>query len=179
MVLTCALSCLEGGSTRASKLMGRYIKCPEKGLKKGVGGSALSWATGLVTSFWLCSWVFCVLVWASHIAHTCCVPGSKPALLIWGRWVRGLREEKQQWEGHFSHPRLSCIGEGNGNPVQCSCLENPRDGGAWWAAVYGVAQSRTRLKRLSSSSSSRRDTKVRVRAVVSGMDGCWKWSRGT
>ena len=41
---------------------------------------------------------------------------------------------------------LSCIGEGNGNPLQCSCLENPRDGGAWWAAVYGVAQSRTRLK---------------------------------
>ena len=46
---------------------------------------------------------------------------------------------------------LSCIGEGNGNPLQRSCLENPRDGGAWWAAVYGVAQSRTRLKRLSSS----------------------------
>ena len=43
--------------------------------------------------------------------------------------------------------------EGNGNPLQCSCLENPRDSGAWWAAVYGVAQSRTRLKRLSSSSS--------------------------
>ena len=41
---------------------------------------------------------------------------------------------------------LSCIGEGNGNPLQCSCLENPRDGGAWWAAVYGVIQSRTRLK---------------------------------
>ena len=52
---------------------------------------------------------------------------------------------------HF-HFSLSCIGEGNGNPLQCSCLENPRDGGAWWAAVYGVAQSRTRLKRLSSSS---------------------------
>ena len=47
---------------------------------------------------------------------------------------------------------LSCIGEGNGNPLQCSCLENPRDGGAWWAAVYGVAQSRTRLKWHSSSS---------------------------
>ena len=45
-----------------------------------------------------------------------------------------------------------CIGEGNGNPLQCSCLENPRDGGAWWAAVYGVAQSQTQLKRLSSSS---------------------------
>ena len=52
---------------------------------------------------------------------------------------------------HFS---LSCIGEGNGNPLQCSCLENPRDGGAWWAAVSGVAQSLTRLKWLSSSSSS-------------------------
>ena len=53
---------------------------------------------------------------------------------------------------HF-HFSLSCIGEGNGNPLQCSCLENPSDGGAWWAAVYGVAQSRTRLKRLSSSNS--------------------------
>ena len=52
---------------------------------------------------------------------------------------------------HF-HFLLSCIGEGNGNPLQCSCLENPRDGGAWWAAIYGVAQSRTPLKRLSSSS---------------------------
>ena len=51
---------------------------------------------------------------------------------------------------------LSCIGEGRVDPLQCSCLENPREGGAWWAAVYGVAQSQTRLKRLSSSSSSRR-----------------------
>ena len=50
---------------------------------------------------------------------------------------------------------LSCIEEGNGNPLQCSCLENPRDAGAWWAAVYGVTKSRTRLKRLSSSSSKR------------------------
>ena len=52
---------------------------------------------------------------------------------------------------HF-HISLSCIGEGNGNPLQCSCLENPRDGGAWWAAVSGVAQSQIRLKRLSGSS---------------------------
>ena len=51
---------------------------------------------------------------------------------------------------HF-HVSLSCIREGNGNPFQCSCLENPRDGRAWWAVIYGVAQSRTRLKRLSSS----------------------------
>ena len=54
---------------------------------------------------------------------------------------------------HF-HFSLPCIGEGNGNPLQCSCLENPRDGGAWGAAVYGVAQRWTRLKWLSSSSSS-------------------------
>ena len=54
---------------------------------------------------------------------------------------------------HFHFP-LSCIGEGNGNQLQYSCLENPRDRGAWWAAVYGVAQSRTRLNQLSSSSSS-------------------------
>ena len=55
---------------------------------------------------------------------------------------------------HF-HFSLSCTGEGNGNPFQCSCLENPRGGGAWWAAVSRVAQSQTRLKRLSSSSSSK------------------------
>ena len=56
---------------------------------------------------------------------------------------------------HF-HFSLSCIGEGHGNPLQCSCLENPRDGRAWWAAIYRVAQSQTLLKRRSSSSSSSR-----------------------
>ena len=65
----------------------------------------------------------------------------------WGLWELDTTE----WL-HF-HFSLSCIGEGNSNPLQCSCLENPRDGGAWWAAVSGVAQSRARLKRLSSSSS--------------------------
>ena len=65
----------------------------------------------------------------------------------------GLLELDTTERLHF-HFSLSCIGEGHGNPLQCSCLENLRDGGAWWAAVYGVAQSRTRLKRLSSSSSS-------------------------
>ena len=64
------------------------------------------------------------------------------------------REESDTTERLHFHFSLSCIGEGNGNPLQCSCLENPRDGGAWWDAVYGVTQSRTRLKRLSSSSSS-------------------------
>ena len=58
-------------------------------------------------------------------------------------WGRQELDTTEQLHFHFS---LSCIGEGNGNPVQCSCLENPRDGGAWWAAIYGVAQSQTRLK---------------------------------
>ena len=62
-------------------------------------------------------------------------------------------EESDTTERLHCHFSVSCIGEGNGNPLQCSCLENPRDGGTWWAAVSGVAQSRTRLKRLSSSSS--------------------------
>ena len=67
----------------------------------------------------------------------------------WGCWGSDTTERL-----HF-HFSLSCIGEGNGNPLQCSCLENPRDREAWWAAVCGVAQSRTWLKRLSSSSDSR------------------------
>ena len=63
----------------------------------------------------------------------------------WGRYESDTTERL-----HF-HYSLSCIGEGNGNPLQCSCLENPRDGGAWWAAVYGVAQNQTWLKWLSSN----------------------------
>ena len=66
-------------------------------------------------------------------------------------WGRKESDTTERLHFHFS---ISCIGEGNGNPLQCSCLENPRDGGAWWAAVYGVAHSWTWLKRLSSSSSS-------------------------
>ena len=63
------------------------------------------------------------------------------------------REESETTEWPHFHFSLSSIGEGNGNSLQCSCLENPKDQGAWWAAVYGVAQSWTQLKRLSSSSS--------------------------
>ena len=65
-------------------------------------------------------------------------------------WGREESDTTERLQFHFS---LSRIGEGNGNPLQCSCLENPRDGGAWWAAIYGVTQSQTQLKRLSSSSS--------------------------
>ena len=69
-----------------------------------------------------------------------------------GRLQSMGREESDPAERLRFHFSLSCIGEGNGNPLQHSCLESPRDGEAWWAAVYGVAQSRTRLKRPSSSS---------------------------
>ena len=61
----------------------------------------------------------------------------------------GLLRVGHNWATSLS---LSYVGEGNGNPLQCSCLENPRDRGAWWAAVYGVTQSQTRPKRLSGSS---------------------------
>ena len=62
----------------------------------------------------------------------------------WWAAVHGVAESDKTERLHFPFS-LSCIGEGNGNPLQCSCLENPRDGGAWWAAVYGVAQSQTPL----------------------------------
>ena len=77
-------------------------------------------------------------------------PHGRRSLVGCSPWGHQESEMTEWLHFHFS---LSCIGEGNGNPLQCSCLENPRDGEAWWAAVYGVAQSWTRLKRLSSSSS--------------------------
>ena len=86
----------------------------------------------------------------------------------WWATVHGTVKSRTQLSDltftfHFS---LSCIGEGNDNPLQCSCLENPRDGGAWWAAVYGVAQSQIRLKRLSSTV-----------AVSGGQDWRQTWGR--
>ena len=74
------------------------------------------------------------------------------------------REESDTTERLHFHFSLSCIGKGNGNPLQCSCLENPRDRRAWWAAVYGVTQSQTQLKRLSSSSSSQHFINVSVQS---------------
>ena len=64
------------------------------------------------------------------------------------RWaaVHGVAKSQDMTERLHFHFSLSCIGEGNGNPLQCSCLDSPRDRGAWWAVVYGVARSRTRLK---------------------------------
>ena len=78
-------------------------------------------------------------------------------------WGREGSDTTERLHFHFL---LSCIGEGNGNPLQYSCLENPTDGGAWWAAVYGVAQSWTRLKRLSSSSSSRASPSSAAKNII-------------
>ena len=85
------------------------------------------------------------------------------------------REESDIIEHLHFHFSLSCIGEGNGNPLQCSCLENPRDGGAWWAAIYGVAQSRIGLKWLSSSSSSSSSSRQNKYFLKSGFRVCL-WS---
>ena len=84
----------------------------------------------------------------------------------------GLEESDTTERLHF-HFSLSCIGEGNGNPLQCSCLENPRDGGAWWAAIYGVAHSRTRLKQLSSSSRAIAKNRTRVSEISSWVPTFW------
>ena len=105
----------------------------------------------------ICQWTFRVLSclsWRSQWQPT--------PVLLYGK-SHGQRnlvgcspwgcEESDRTERLHFHFSLSCIGEGSGNPLQCSCLENSRDGGAWWAAIYGVTQSRTQLKWLSSSSS--------------------------
>ena len=93
-------------------------------------------------------------VWRRRRRHPAPVllPGEshgRRSLVGCSPWGRKESDTTERPHFHFS---LSCTGEGNGNLLRCSCLEHPRDGGAWWAAVYGVAQSRTRLKWLSSSS---------------------------
>ena len=111
----------------------------------------------------------------------------------WSAAVHGVVNSRTRLSDFTFTFSLSCIEEGNGNPLQCSCLENPRDGGAWWAAISGVALSWTRLKRLSSSSSSRWSLQGAacgfkgVRGVCSGPEGgagkgwirmCWVSAEG-
>ena len=109
-----------------------------------------------------CSWLALVLIgqFSGHIWRRqwhptpILLPGKshgRKSLVGCSPWGRKESDTTERLHFHFS---LACIGEGNGNPLQCSWLEHPRDGGAWWAAIYGVAQSRTQLKQLSSSSSS-------------------------
>ena len=100
------------------------------------------WATSL--------WLFPFMHWKRKWQPTpVFLPGeSQGQGSLVGCHLWGLTESDTTERPHF-HFSFSCIGKGNGSPLQCSCLENPRDGGAWWAAVYGVTQSWTRLKRLS------------------------------
>ena len=102
---------------------------------------------------WLSDWAYCS-VDKAMTTHASTLAWKIPWMEEPGRLqsmgsLRVGQDRTQQLHFHFS---LSCTGEGNGNPLQCSCLENPTDGEAWWAAIYGVTQSRTRLKQLSSSS---------------------------
>ena len=99
------------------------------------------------------NWLVCITdLWRRQWQPTpVLLPGKshgRRSLVGFSPWGR---EESDMTERLLFYFSLSCTGEGNGNPLQCSCLENPKDGGAWWAAVYGVAQSRTWLKWLSSS----------------------------
>ena len=104
-------------------------------------------------NFWILTLLY-TLNWRKQCQPTpVLLPGKSHgwrSLVGCSPWGRCESDTTERLHFHFS---LSCIGEGNGNPLQCSYLENPKDGGAWWAAVYGVTQSRTRLKWLSSSSS--------------------------
>ena len=116
------------------------------------------------TSFFVCSrqselhspsMFLCYLVEKAMAPHSSTLAWKIP----WAEEPGGCspwgHEESDTTERLPFHFSFSWIGEGNGNPLQCSCLENPSDGGAWWAAVYGVTQSRTRLKQLGRSSSSK------------------------
>ena len=97
--------------------------------------------------------VLCILAWRKQWQPTLALlPGKsheRRSLVGCSSWGREESDTTERLHFHFS---LSCNGEGNGNPLQCSCLENHRDRGAWWAAIYGVAQSQTQLKQLSCSS---------------------------
>ena len=125
----------------------------------------------LLMLFWKCHFITGPYIWQTWVQTMEKATAPHSSTLAWKiPWTEepgrlqsmGLLRVGHDWATSLS---LSCIGEGNGNPLQCSCLENPRDSGAWWAAVYGVAQSRTRLKQLSSSSS-RVQTKLwSIRAV--------------
>jgi len=107
----------------ASLLFQLFVKPPQTTTVPSCIHFSLGW-------FWSLTSVQCYKL-PSIVVQAFCLPGLVP-------WITST---------------VIIIGEGNGNTLQCSCLENPRDGGAWWAAVYGVVQSRTWLKRLSSSSS--------------------------
>ena len=153
-----------------------------RSLVKAVGVLGQSWQTeqnarqfSIYCRLCAMTWsvkVVCILksgvsVFCSHLRNPTPEKAMAPrsSTLVWKiPWTEepGRLQSMGSWRvGHYWATSLSCIGEGNGNPLQCSCLENPRDRGAWLAAVYGVAQSRTRLKQLSSSSSKKAHSVVK------------------
>ena len=120
------------------KSLGGVSLCADSWDTRGHASQLAVWLVSCLSSS--PSDLFLGIEWRSLVG---CSPGCSP-------WDREELDMTVRLHFHFS---LSCIGERHGNPLQCSCLENPMDRGAWWAAVYGVAESRKRLKRLSSSSS--------------------------
>ena len=119
-------------------------------IEKNINQYSFSLFLGQVSRFQICESVSRSVVSNSLPSHGLLDQGIQPGKSHRRRGLVGFspwgREESDTTERLHFHFSLSCIGEGNGNPLQCSCLENPRDGGDWWAAVCGVAQSQTRLK---------------------------------
>ena len=154
-------------------LVYRHVnRCIHMLLGIDVGGEFGGWLKTVGLSFWETAGVLytvAVTIWQRrHWWPTpVLLPGkshgqrSLVGCSPWGCWESDTTERL-----HF-HFSLSCIGEGNGNPPQCSCLENPRDGGAWRAPIYGVTQSQTWLMRLSSSSSSTIWQSPEFRCIIS------------
>ena len=141
-----SLSCI--GKGNGNPLQCSCLENPRNG---GVWWASVS---GVAQSRTRPKWLSSRMQWQRRQWHPTPVllPGKshgQRSLVGCSPWGREESDTTEQLHCHFS---LSCVGEGNGNPLQCSCLENPRDRGVWWAAVYGVSQSRTRLKWLSSSS---------------------------
>ena len=166
------LTCLGTGASKLSKTCTKQAAREEESPQKhSHDRSRLLWKQWLVnraTLIWdpgACLLLFGLL---SCVSSSCVLQGICKPLLQWyptpvllpgkshgwrslvgcSPWFRYKSDTTEWLHFHFSFSR---IGEGNGNPLQCSCLENPRDVGAWWAAIYGVTQSRTWLKWLSSS----------------------------
>ena len=139
-------------STSFTHMVQRWgVGCKDGGYGTKTGGVSRIIEQEKVRSMELVPWSLWIYLGGS--SNGLLFPGkSRGRRSLVGCSPQGLKESDTTEQLHF-HFSLSCIGEGNGNPLQCSCLENSRDGGAWWAAVYGAAQSRTWLKRLSSSSS--------------------------
>ena len=142
---------------KVAKTSNRCPHCSQEG-----GDGSLSWVK--VKADWRRQWhpTPVLLTGKSHGQRS--LVGCSP-------WGRKESDTTERLHFHFS---LSCNGEGNGNPLQCSCLENPKDGGAWWAAVYGVAQSWTQLKWLSSSSSALGDININFEERVLAVNYIWK-----